>query len=54
MTRLEPLTIYLGCIPSIGDWQAIYSHPFLQDFEIIGLYRASDIILQLKIILVEK
>jgi hypothetical protein len=44
----------LGCIPGIGDWQAVYSHPFLQDGEVVGLCRAFDINPQFKIVLVEE
>jgi hypothetical protein len=49
VTRQESLTI-----TSTGDWQAVYSHPFLQDLEVVGLCRASDISPQLKIVLVEE
>jgi hypothetical protein len=47
-------THYLGCIPGIGDWQVVYSRPFLQDGEVIGLCKASDIGPQLKIVIVEE
>jgi hypothetical protein len=43
----------LGYIPGTGDWQAVYSCPFLQDGEVVGLCKASDIGPQLKIVLVE-
>jgi hypothetical protein len=44
----------LGCIPGTSDWQVVYSCPFLQDLEVVGLCRASYISRQLKIILVEE
>jgi hypothetical protein len=42
----------LGCIPGTGDWQAVDSSPFLG--EVVGLFIASDIGPQLKIVLVEE
>jgi hypothetical protein len=47
-------THYLGCIPRIGDWQAVDSRPFLEDGEVVGLCIASDIGPQLRIVLMEE
>jgi hypothetical protein len=44
----------LGCIPGIGEWQAVCSRPFLQDGKAVGLCKASDIGLKFKIVLVEE
>jgi hypothetical protein len=44
----------LGCIHGTGDWQAVYSYLILQDLEVVGLCKASDISLQLQIVLVEE
>ena len=47
-------TLYLRCIPNTSDWQAVYSHPFLQDGKVVDLCKVSDIGLKFKIILVEE
>jgi hypothetical protein len=52
--KKDGTTHSLGCIPGIGDWQAVDSSPFLEDGEVVGLRIASDIGPQLKIILVEE
>ena len=44
----------LGCIPGTGEWRKIYSCPILQDGEVVGLCKASDIGPQLKNVLVEE
>jgi hypothetical protein len=44
----------LGCIPGTCEWQTVYSCPFLQDLEVVGICKASDIGLELKIVLVEE
>ena len=33
----------LGCIPSTSEWQPVYSHPFFQDLEVVGICKASNI-----------
>ena len=43
----------LRCIPGTGDWQAVYSHPFLQDGEVVGFCKTPNINPQLKIVFVE-
>jgi hypothetical protein len=48
------ITHALGCISGTGDWQAVYSCPFFQDGEVVGLGVASDISPQLKIVLMEE
>jgi hypothetical protein len=48
------ITHYLGCILGSGDWQAVYSHPSLQDQEVVGLGAAFGIIPQPKIVLMEE
>ena len=44
----------LRCIPSIGEWQLVYSCPFLQDLEVVSICKAFDIGPEIKIVLVEK
>jgi hypothetical protein len=44
----------LGCIPGTSEWQPVYSRPFLQDLEVVGICKASDIGPELKIVLVEE
>jgi hypothetical protein len=44
----------LGCISGTRKWQTVYSCPFLQDLEVVGICKASDIGLELKIVLVEE
>ena len=47
-------THYLGCIFGAGYWQAVDSCPFLEDREVVGLCIVSDVVPQLKIVLMEK
>jgi hypothetical protein len=44
----------LGCIPGTGEWSPVYSLPFLQDLEVVGICKAFDIGLEFKIVLVEE
>jgi hypothetical protein len=44
----------LGCILGTREWQTVYSCPFLQDLEVVGIYKASDISPELKIVLMEE
>jgi hypothetical protein len=47
-------TYSLGCIPGTREWQTVYSRPFLQDLEVVGICIASDIGPELKIVLMEE
>jgi hypothetical protein len=53
MTRLEPLTVFDESLVLVsGSW--FIPRPFLQDLEVVGICIASNVSLQLKIVLVEE